>query len=470
MGTTGGSGQDTLDAQQPLDIACLTRFPCLYESLVTWDENSNLKNLLATELEPNHNATVWTIRVRAGVEFHNGKTLSSDDVIYTLQRLISKKEAAIQASMFTALDPNGFKKIDANTCSVACKTPFSTFPEALAGYNGMMLPVGYDPHNPVGTGPFKYQSFTPAVESTFVRNPNYHQSGLPYVDTVTITDFASETSMINAFTSGQLNMINYLSAQGARILQANSHGTQLSYRPGASWNAFVMNHQSAPFTDARVRMAFRLFTDRSKMNDIVFGGHGQLGNDIFSIADPLYDHSIPQMQFDVEQAKSLLKQAGHQNLSVQLVVGDVGPGMSQMAQLLVQTASQAGVTITLRPTTVTEIYSKLGGWQFTVTNWNYFNLLPNYALTMVPGASTPETHFEDPQFTSLYMQALATTDASLQKELAAKLQQINFDQSGYMIPVFYPTISAYASNIKGVSYSTTGYAFNQTHLGDVWIS
>src|SRR6201985_2490738 len=106
-----------------------------------------------------------------------------------------------------------------------------------------------------------------------------------------------------------------------------------------------MRVDMAPFTDVRVRQAFRLMVDREKMNRLVFGGHGTHGNVVFSIWDTDYDHSLPQRQQDIAQAKSLLKQAGHENLTIQLVTADIAQGTVNMAQLLAQDAAQAGVTV-----------------------------------------------------------------------------------------------------------------------------
>jgi peptide/nickel transport system substrate-binding protein len=151
--------------------------------------------------------------------------------------------------MFTPVDYHGFKKLDSRTVRVTCSSPFSTFPQALSGPNSWVVPVGFDPKQPVRTGPFRHASVTPGVQTTATRNPNYWQSGLPYVDSVTITEFADETSMLSAFQSGQLDMIAYLSAEGANSVAAS--GANVHYQEGGTMSAIVMNHSAAPFTDAR---------------------------------------------------------------------------------------------------------------------------------------------------------------------------------------------------------------------------
>jgi peptide/nickel transport system substrate-binding protein len=93
------------------------------------------------------------------------------------------------------------------------------------------------------------------------------------------------------------------------------------------------------------------------MRELLYARHGLLGNDLLSPYDPLYDPSIPQIVQDLEQAKSLLRQAGHETLSVELVIAEVGPRAIQMCEILKQNAAGAGITINLRQSTVTELYS-----------------------------------------------------------------------------------------------------------------
>ena len=104
----------------------------------------------------------------------------------------------------------------------------------------------------------------------------------------------------------------------------------------------------AAFNDVRVRQAFRHMIDRQQMNDLVFKGYGTLGNDLFAIWDPAYDHSLPQRNQDIEQAKSLLKQAGHESLTVELVTSTIAQGTVLGAQVLAQQAKAAGVTVNVR--------------------------------------------------------------------------------------------------------------------------
>src|SRR5215472_9252882 len=183
---TGGSSADTLDAQSAITTADFARIFQLNEPLIGFAPNAHLVPILAEELTPSADATSWVVRVRPGVTFHNGKDLTADDVIYSLQRIVNPKAPLPGAAPIAAVDTAGMKKLDSRTVRIPCHTPFAILDQTLANYYYNIVPVGYNPKAPVGTGPFKFVSFTPGQESVFERYGSYWHEGQPYVDKVII--------------------------------------------------------------------------------------------------------------------------------------------------------------------------------------------------------------------------------------------------------------------------------------------
>ena len=109
-----------------------------------------------------------------------------------------------------------------------------------------------------------------------------------------------------------------------------------------------MRVDQAPFDDVRVRQAFRLIVDREQMVQQVLSGHGSVANDLYARYDPVYASDLPQRQQDLEQAKSLLKQAGREGLSVELVTAPVFQGIVEAAQVFAEQAKGAGVNVKVR--------------------------------------------------------------------------------------------------------------------------
>jgi peptide/nickel transport system substrate-binding protein len=465
---TGGSSSDTLDAQSAVTTADFARIFQLNEPLIGFGPDAHLVPILADELTPSADATNWVVRVRPGVTFHNGKALTADDVMFSLRRIVNPKAPLPGAAPLAAVDIAGMKKLDSRTVRIPCHTPYAILDQTLANYYYNIVPAGYDPKAPVGTGPFKYASFTPGQESVFDRYPSYWRHGQPYVDKVIITDYADETSQLNALTSNQAEMVNQLSSAGGRTLQAS--GSQVVISQGGGWVPFTMRVDVAPFTDVHVRQAMRLLVNRPQMLDAVFGGHGTVGNDIFSRYDPSYDTSLSQRHYDPAQAKSLLKAAGHENLHVQLVSAPIAQGASGCAQVLVQQAKAAGITISLRQVTVTQFYGpQYLKWPFAQDFSFYQYYLPSVAQFFVPSGPYNECHYNNPRYTSLFTQALKIVDPAKRFPIIHEMQQLDYDNGGYIIPLFPPVIDGVAANVRGVHPTKTGAPLNNYDWRTVWI-
>src|ERR1700735_5559534 len=172
-GLTGGSSSDTTDPNTIVNNTDYARAANLYEGLVWLDANAQQYTRLAEEMTPNKDATVWTIRLRKGVTFHNGKDLTADDLIYSIKRVINPKSPGEAANALSGIDAKGIKKLDNLTITVTFAKPYSTFPQSLANnITVYVLPVGFDPKNPIGTGPLEMAQFTPGQPTVLERFPN----------------------------------------------------------------------------------------------------------------------------------------------------------------------------------------------------------------------------------------------------------------------------------------------------------
>jgi len=447
-GLTGGTGSDTVDAHRGVDNVDFARIIALYDPLIGYDLNA---------------------QNRLGVTFHNGKPLTAEDVIYSLTRIVKNNYGG--ASSLASVDIKNLKALDSRTVEIPCHTPYATLPDAMTGYYYYMgiVPVGYDPTHPVGTGPFKFQSFTPGQQSTFARNDHYWDTGDgPYVDTLVITDYPDETSQVNAFVSGQADVVNLLSATSIPQVQANGN---ILTADGGGMTPFTMRVDKPPFNDPKVRQAFRLICNRPQMKELVFGGRGTLGNDIFSPFDPSIDHSIPQRTQDIAQAKSLLKSAGQEGLTVQLVTADIAQGTLKVAQVFAQQAASAGVTVNLRQVTSTEFYgNNYLKWVFAQDYWYYSKYLPQVAQATLPNSPFNETHWDDPAYNKLYNQAVATVDETARTAIAHEMQAIDHSIGGYIIPYFPPTIDGYAKKVNGVVPTKAGLSLGSYNFKAMWLA
>jgi peptide/nickel transport system substrate-binding protein len=460
VGVAGGSTNDIIDGQNIVTNPDQARLMAGWETLVTFDKNFKLRyDGLAEELSPNKTGDVWTIRVRSGIEFQNGKTLGADDVIFSLRRLINPKLKLFGGAALSSLSARGMEKLDKRTVRLHLKQPDATILDALAQYVAGIVPVGYSPNavgkaNPnVGTGPYKLKSFTPGQQSVHVRNPNYWRHGQPYFDQVVIIDFPDDTARVNALLGGQVDAITNIPP--AQVAVVNGHsGTKVLESPTAQWTPLCMRVDTAPFDDVRVRQAMRLIADRPQMVQQGLAGHGHIGNDMYAPFDEAYDHSLPQRHQDIAQAKSLLKAAGHDSLTVDLQSTNGALGMNEGAQVFAQQAKAAGVTINVKILDSGAFYgSQYLKWPFSTDFWGTRNYLSQVAAGSSPTAPYNETHWPDAadrKFLALYKQAIRTVDRKKRFEIEHEMMKLEYQNGGYVIWGFSNFLDGYSTKLQGL--------------------
>ncbi len=456
LGVTGGGSKDIIDGQSIITKPDQARLMSGWETLMTYDENYKLTtDGLAKEVTQD-NPTQWTVTLKPGIEFNNGKTLDADDVIYSIQRILNPKSGLFGSAGLASIDPNGMTKMDANTVRIKLKTPDSGIADQFAQYYNGMVPTGYQStNNPlkwVGTGPFVTKSFNPGQQSVHTKNPNYWRSGQPYFDQVTIIDFADSSAQVNALLSGQIDAMTDIPF--AQISTAKAHPElAILISDGAGWLPLCMAIDMPPFNDNKVRQAMRLIVDRKAMLEQVLSGYGRVANDLFSPFDPCFNTSLPQREQDIDQAKSLLKSAGMSDLTVDLHTTDGAGGMVDSANVFASQAKAAGVTINVHndPNYYGTQYLKLA---FSVDFWGTRNYLPQVANGMLPTAPYNETHWPPKSgpgsnYIDLYKQALSTVDQTKKCSIIQEMQKLEYDNGGYIIPFFNNLVDSYSTKVKG---------------------
>jgi len=454
LGVTGGGSKDLFDGQNITTKPDQARLVSAFETLLTFDDDYQLTNDGLAENVTADTPMQYTIHLRKGIEFHNGKTMTADDVIYSLQRIGTEKNGLTGFAATASMDVAGLKKMDDYTVRLPLKTADSTIPQTLASYTFGIVPVGYKayPAPQIGTGPYKLKSFSPGQQSVSVRNENYWRTGQPYFDTVTIIDFADSTAQVNALLGGQIDAMTDLPASQVQVLQSHQLNALISKTGG--WVPLCMAIDMPPFNDNRVRQAMRLVVDREAMIQQIASGYGFVGNDLYAPFDEGYYSALPQRTQDIEQAKSLLKSAGMEGLTVDLHTTNGASGMVPLATVFATQAQAAGITVNVKtdPNYYGDSYLKLA---FSVDFWGTRGYLNQVQQGSLPTSPYNETHWPPKSgtgsnFGSLYQQALAATDTSKRIELEHEMQKLEYENGGYIIPFFGSLIDGYSPKVQGL--------------------
>ncbi len=446
----GGGATETLDPNAAVSNIDSARASNLFDRLVHVNPDQTLSMDLAESMEPNADATQWTVKCRQGVVWHDGTPFGPDDVMYTLNRMGAPNSTLFGANVSAMIDLKAMKKVDKNTLVLPLTQPSAEFPQLFQPPQMQIVKNGETNFkSPIGTGPFKYKSFAPGQNSVFLKNEHYWRSGQPYVDQLEILSIPDAQTRLNALITGQVDALEYLTYPQATAQMQSGQIKVLSAK-GSSMVPMYMATDLDPFKDVRVRQAMRLIADRPGLVEAAQSGFGVVGNDVFGYGQPDYNTDLAQRAQNIDQAKSLLRAAGMSDLKVTLYSSTVAPGMLESATAFAQQAKDAGVTINVNngPTS-TYFGPNYLKQNFAQTQWPSFALYSWYQQALAPNAPFNETHWNNPQWTKLYNQTQATTDDAKRKEMNFELQKILWDQGGYLIWGFYPLIDGLAKNVQG---------------------
>lgn len=451
VGALGGGVNETLDPHAGIASVDAARAGNLYDRLVRLDSQSKLKLELAESFEPNRDGTEWTVRLRRGVVFHDGKPLTADDLIWNLQRIGAPNSALFGVTNAKLIDLKRMRKLDRLTVRLPLHRPNAELPAFFSDYYMAIAQAGTTRFDkPVGTGPFKFASFQPGRNSLFTRNDDYWQSGRPYVDELEIVSIPDQTARVNALLGGQVDAVEYLDFPTAKAQMAGDAITVLK-SDGSGCVPITMATDLKPFDDNRVRQAFRLLADRQRLIDNAQLGFGEIGNDLYGATMPDYAAQIPQREPDVEKARALLKAAGASDLSVTLWSSRVAPGMLESAQLFAEQAKEAGVTVNVNngpaDTYFTDKYMKV---PFAQSQWPTRPISQFMTLALLPGGNYNETHWDRPAFTKRFFETIATLDDKKRADGYAELQRELWDEGGYLIWGTSPFLDGLSKRVNGV--------------------
>ncbi|WGW14170.1 ABC transporter substrate-binding protein [Saxibacter everestensis] len=468
VGLTGGGASDSLDAHVPVNTTDIARVVNLYEPLLYRDENFELQPLLATKIEPSTDAKVWTATLREGVKFHDGRPLTGDDVAATFKRITDPDDPKSGAASLGILDE--VVVVDEHSVEFRLKSPSAAFDDTLGQYSLGVVPADYDPANPVGTGPFRFKSFTGGQQSVFARNEHYWRENEPYLDELTILNFDDNDALINALLSTQVDAIGQIPLALIEVIDADPRISILNAETG-SWIPFTMRVDKAPFDDNRVRQAFRLAVDREQMIQQVFSGQGTVANDLYARYDPGYAADLPQRVQDIPKAKQLLADAGYPDgIDVELVTAPIQSGAVEAAQVFAQQAADAGIRVRIRRVDATEFFGEnYLQWDFAQDFYYTRNFLPQVSSSTLKDSPFNETHWDHPEFNKLIEKAVATIDDDERNDLIAQAQTIEYEEGGYIVWGFSNQADAYQRYVAGLVPNRTGLALSGFEFRRVWL-
>jgi peptide/nickel transport system substrate-binding protein len=440
---------------------------------LTWsDEKLELQPRLAESWEPNEDGSVWTFKVRQGVTFHDGRPLTAQDVAATMNVLSDPDVGSNALSAFGGvLSANAAEATDDATVVFTLDAPNGNFPYLVSSdnYNAIILPADFDggwDKTFIGTGPWKLEKYTPEVGVTYVKNPDYWDPNRqPNADRNEVRFYAEEQARVLALQGDEVDVLSNFSIAGGQALLTDPNVTVIEVR-ASQHRQIHMRNDKEPFTDKRVRQAMALLFNRQELVDGLFEGKADLGNDSpFAPVFPSTDTNVTQREQDIEQAKQLIADSGVTIPSgLELRTWD-GFEIPQLAQLMQDAASQAGVTFKLNITDPGTYYGDFtygnSPWldsTFGITDYGHRGV-PNVFLgaPLTSKGTWNSAHFRNAQYDELVAQYAAALDVDSQRGVARQIQELLLDETPLIIPYFYFHLGAMKKTVSGVEVTGMGH-------------
>ncbi|MGH2944738.1 MAG: ABC transporter substrate-binding protein [Solirubrobacteraceae bacterium] len=441
-----------LDPHAPASLHARLRNSNVFDTLFMVDNAGKLVPALADEASSNADATEWTIRIKPGIEFHDGSPLTIEDILYSLRRILDPKTSAEGMGQISMIDRSRIKKLDDRTVRIGLQYPFSILPDQLA--SGHVITIVKDGENrfdpPIGTGAFKFERGNDS-DYTLARNASYWQPDLPRLDTVEVIAIQDATARLNALKTGEVDANYPVDFTEAASVRSDPNITTFVNKTG-TFMPMYMRADTKPFSDNRVREALKFAADRETMNQLAYGGEGIIGNDLFvPSGDPAYPAGAEQRPFDPERARALWSEAGMAGTRLQFWTSAVWPGQLTAATAYAQKAKDAGIDIEIKKLPDDQFISKIYGIKpFANDYWKYTPILTIMSLAFVPGADYFKTaSWATDETTRLYEEAASQTDEAKRNELSAEIMLRFRDEGPYIVWAFEASPDLYSAKIGG---------------------
>jgi len=452
VGISDGATSDTLDPAVVESRFTIATTYSSFSHLTETDHNGALAPEIATSWEPSANATKWAFEIRKGVEFHNGKTLTADDVIASIN--YHRGDASTSAAK-PLLEPLTELKSDGpNRVLMTIEAPNVDWPAIISDYHVMMRPSTngkIDPQDNTGTGPYKVTRFEPGVGATLTKHGNYFKSDRAHFDKIELLSVTTASSKTAAFLSGELDAVDEVDIATVDKLEQVPNIAVKSV-PGSLHYTFPMRTDTPPFNDNNIRLALKEAFPREEFVKKVLRGYGLPGNDNpISPAYQFFDETLEQRKYDPDRAKYHLKQAGLSSLNVDLSVSEGAfGGAVNGGELYKEFAKAANIDINLIREPADGYWSNV--WltkPWCACAW-VGPVSENWIFTSAYSAGAPwnDTYWEHERFNSLLVQARSETDTSKRGEMYAEMQRILRDEGGVTVASYNPYVFAIRSNVQ----------------------
>ncbi len=431
------------------------------QMLLNWQLRNNLVEVgpggailpeLAESWEGSADAATWVFQLRDGIAFHSGKSLTPDDVIYSIN-LHNAEDTKSAAKPFVAQIAE-MKASAPNEVTFTLKSGNQDFPAILGLFNLSIVPDGTtDFSSGEGTGGYILESFEPGISSVVKRNPNYWKADRAHFDAVEILAVKDSSARTTGLISGELDAFNFVELKTVHLLKRDEN-VKLLQTKGKSHYAFAARTDIEPYNTKDARLALKYGIDREDVLNRILKGHGSIGNDQpISASYRFYRDDLPQRPYDPDKAKFHAKKAGLDGAELPLHVAETPfTGATDTAILYAEHMKKAGLNLNVVREPDDGFWSSVWAQKpFFATRWSG-RITEDVMLSTAYSAEAlktgwNETHYDNPHLDALISSARVEANQDKRAQIYGEIQEIIHDDGGIVVPVFADFVDAVSNKI-----------------------
>ncbi len=440
MGKAHGQTTDTLDPGTAENYFMNALLHGIHGRLTEVAQDGTLKPEVAESWEASPDATEYRFRLRQGLTFHDGKSVTVEDVIASINHHRGKDSTSAAGPIVAPIEEITAEGSD--TVVFKLKGGNADFPFTLSDFHLPICPSvdgKIDWRSGIGCGSYVLKVFNPGVLARFERNPNHWNQDVAWFDSIEMITLLDQNARTTALVAGDVDAIDRVDLRAAGLM-ARRPNLKIQSVPGNQHYVFAMATNTDPFTDNHVRMALKHAVNREELVEKILFGYGSVGNDHpIGAGQRYFNHDLPQRQYDPDKARWHLQQAGLDNLTISLSGSDAAFVNNVDAITLYQnSAKSCGIDLT----PIRE--PKDGYWSdvwmkkpFTSVYWAGRPVEDQMFTTVYScGASWNDTAWCNKRFQELLVAARSELDESTRRNMYWEMQDLVANEGGAVIPMF----------------------------------
>ncbi|HEY2876350.1 MAG TPA: ABC transporter substrate-binding protein [Reyranella sp.] len=451
LGLAGGSTTDSLDPSPWSDTFMVMVGFSVRGNLVELKPDGSLRGEAAESWSASKGATVWTFKLRKDVEFSNGKTLSAEDVIASLNHHRGDQSKSGAKGLFSAVSDI---KADGNDTVVITLSQGSVdFANSLTDHhvNIMQAKDGKaDWQSGIGIGPYVIEAFEPGVRALLKRAPNsYKKAWLDSAEMIGVADVVARQA---ALTSNRVDLINRADLKTVQLL-GKRPGLKIEESAGRLHYSMPMDTTAEPFRNKDLRLALKYAIDREAILKTIFNGHGKVGNDQpITPAYPFHNPNLAARTYDLDKAKFHLKKSGVDGtVPIGIHTADASfNGAVDLCVLYQQQAAKAGISLNVIREPGDGYWQNVARKKPWYTSFWSGRATEDTMFTVAYSAASPlnDTHWKNDDFDKLLAAARVEADEAKRRQMFYDLQTLVSDEGGALVPVFANSVYAMTTKVQ----------------------